>query len=174
MKWQSRSRGNHSADAKTKAEPVSPVRDLTDAELADALAAYRGGTYCVRYMNPGKGSATIHPVMGVMDFQAELALVAATPRPWRHPYDKHVPAVLRLDAGRGVAVRIDGYLVGYLTPDTATATRPLVEELAGTGQSLVCAALIVGGGDKSYGIRLQIRPGAATRWAAGTKPAELA
>ena len=44
-------------------------RELTAADLIDALAAYKGGTYCVRLMNPGKGSATIHPVMGVMDFR---------------------------------------------------------------------------------------------------------
>ncbi len=145
-------------------------RELTAADLIDALAAYKGGTYCVRLMNPGKGSATIHPVMGVMDFQDVLAAAAAAPRPWRHPFDKHVPAVLRLDGDSGVAVRLDGYLVGCLTPETAKATRPLVEQLAVTGQSLVCAALIVGGAGKNYGIRIQIRPGAATRWAAGTKP----
>src|SRR4051795_10653001 len=100
--------------------------------------------------------------MGVMEFQDVLAALAAAPRPWRHPYDKHIPAVLRLDGERGVAVRIDGFLVGRLTADTATSTRPLVEQLAETGQSLVCAALIVGGGEKNFGIRLQIRPGAAT------------
>ena len=63
-------------------------------------------------MNPGKGSVEIHPVAGVMNFQDVLQAGAAAPRPWWHPFDKHLPAVLRLDGDRGVAIRIDGYLVG--------------------------------------------------------------
>jgi hypothetical protein len=39
-------------------------------------------------------------------------------------------------------------------------------KLENTGQYLVCSALIVGGGAKSFGIRLQIKPEIGKRWAA--------
>lgn len=159
----------------------SPTCELSPEALADALAAYRGGTFNHGYMNCGRGSATIHPVVGVMDHQTALAVVAGTPRPWRHPFDRHIPAVLLREPGsspgeNSVRVLTDGMMVGYLVPgEVSVATSGLLDELAVTRQLLVAAALIVGGGErKSIGVRLQVRPGAATRWAAGTKPADIA
>jgi hypothetical protein len=49
------------------------------------------------------------------------------------------------------------------------SVEPTCLVLAGPG-----AAPVVGGGaDRKYGVRLQVRPGAATRWAARTKPADV-
>jgi hypothetical protein len=74
-------------------------------------------------------------------------------------------------------------IVGFLPAESKVRrVRPLVNKLATTGQFLLASALIFGGPDstlmgggpgKSYGVRLQVRPGAATRWAAGTKPDDV-
>ena len=72
-------------------------------------------------------------------------------------------------------VFIDGVTVGHVRQEDTSVIRPLVDKLAVTGQSLVGSALVVGGGgaDKKYGVRLQVRPEAAKRWAAGTRPADV-
>ncbi|MBF6300424.1 hypothetical protein IU459_23170 [Nocardia amamiensis] len=156
--------------------------ELSHVELEDALAAYCAGTWNHGYMNVGRGSATIYPIAGTSRYQTVLARVARTPRPWRHPFDKHIPAVVRSDRDDAVQVLIDGMMVSYLHADAVRQVRPLVDRLATTGQSLVASALLVGGPDstllggsagKSYGVRVQIRPGAARRWAKGTKPYDV-
>jgi len=156
------------------AEPL--VRELDDGELEDARLAY-SKNYNHRYMNCGKGSAEIFAVAGTSHCQSALALVAATPRPWRHAADRHVPAVLVREPdnpydGNAVRVLIDGYMVG--PRDVAADRRDLLDYLASTNQRLVCAALIVGGGpDRKFGVRIQVKPSAGTRWAKGTQPPDV-
>lgn len=145
---------------------------LSAAELDDARATYQSN-YNHRNMNCGRGSAEITALTGTSKFQDALAEAAAASRPWRHEYDRHLPAVLVRDPDdpATVAVLIDGNIVGYLPPDVATGHRDQLDELSAANQHLVCGALIVGGTDgKKFGLRLQIKPGIGTRWAAGTKP----
>ena len=143
------------------------------AELDDARATYQTN-YNHRSMNCGRGSAEITALTGTGKFQHALAEATATPRPWRHEFDRHLPAVLVRDPDEpaSVAVLIDGNVVGYLHPDVAARHRGQLDELTAANQHLVCSALIVGGTDgKNFGVRLQIKPGVGTRWAAGAKPA---
>jgi hypothetical protein len=71
--------------------------------------------------------------------------------------------VTRPDGSRGT-IRADA------TDIFATdSVEPTCLVLAGPG-----AAPVAGGGaDRKYGVRLQVRPEAATRWAARTKPADV-
>jgi hypothetical protein len=137
-------------------------------ELEDARLAYLTN-YNHRTMNCGRGSAEITPLVGTSRFQDSLREAAALPRPWRHKYDRHLPALAARDPG-AVAVLIDGNVVGYLGKDVAERHREQLDELDRAGQYLVCSALIVGGeAGKSFGVRLQIKPGIGRRWAAGAK-----
>ena len=115
-------------------------------------------------------------MVGTSRFQQALRQAATTPRPWRHEYDKRLPAVLARvpDNLEAVAVLIDGLVTGYLSREDADRHREQLDELERSGQHLVSSALIVGGQDgKNLGIRLQIKPGIGARWAKGAKPAEL-
>lgn len=141
------------------------------AELEDACLAYQAN-YNHRSMNCGRGSAEITTVLGTSRFQDSLREAAAAPRPWRHPSDRHVPAIVVPDPDEPttVAVLIDGTMVGYLAREVAGQHRDQLHELQRSGQYLVCSALIVGGGPgRNYGVRLQIKPGIGRRWAAGAK-----
>jgi hypothetical protein len=141
------------------------------ADLEDARMAYLQN-YNYRTMNCGRGSAEITPLVGTSRFQDALREAAALPRPWRHKYDRHLPALLARDPGdpASVAVLIDGNVVGYLDREVAEQHRGQLDELDRAGQHLVCSALIVGGADgKRFGVRLQIKPGIGRRWAAGAK-----
>jgi hypothetical protein len=143
------------------------------AELDDARATYQTN-YNHRNMNRGRGGAEITALVGTSKFQDALAAAAATPRPWRHRHDRHLPALLARDPDdpATVAVLLDGKTVGYLAPDVAAQHRGQFDELAAANQHLVRSALIVGGTDgKTLGVRLQIKPGIGTRWAAGAKAA---
>jgi hypothetical protein len=114
-------------------------------------------------MNSGRGSAEITAVVGTSSFQESLLQAATAPRPWRHEADRHLPAVLLQgsEEGAAVAVLIDGH-------------REQLDELRRAGHYLVCSALIVGGkAGKNFGVRLQVKPGIGTRWAAGAKPSAL-
>lgn len=145
---------------------------FSDAELEDARMAYQAN-YNYRTMNCGRGSAEITTIVGTSRFQDALRSAAATPRPWRHQLDRHLPAVVVRNPGRptNVAVLIDGSIVGFLDSEVAERHREQLEELERAGQHLVCSALIVGGGQGRYfGVRLQIKPGIGRRWAAGAKP----
>ena len=129
--------------------------------------------YNHRSMNCGRGSAEIVTVVGTSKFQDSLREAAAAPRPWRHEYDRHLPALLARKPGEPatVAVLIDGNIVGYLDKETAERHRQQLDELQRAGQHLVCSALIVGGENgKNFGVRLQIKPGIGRRWAADAKP----
>lgn len=123
-------------------------------------------------MNCGRGSADITTVAGTSTFQDSLHEAATTPRPWRHPSDRHVPAIVMPDPDKPatVAVPIDGNVVGYLAREVAEQHHEQLHELQRGGQYLVCSALIVGGGPgKNYGVRLQIKPDIGRRWAASAK-----
>lgn len=167
------------AQTSPPSEPVVPAADATRVELDptdldDALAAYRGGTYNHGYMNCGKGSAVIYAVAGTSYYQVALERVANAPRTWRHGYDKHIPGVLKASGAEAVRVLIDGMMVGHIPKAALPDVRPLVDFLAVSNQLLVGRAMIVGGGPgRNYGVRLQVRPEAATRWAVGRKPADL-
>lgn len=140
-------------------------------ELEDARMAYLTN-YNHRAMNCGRGSAEITTVVGTSRFQDSLRQAAAAPRPWRHQYDRHLPALLAREPDQpgDVAVLIDGNVVGYLGKDADERHRQQLGELERTGQHLVCSALIVGGeAAKNFGVRLQIKPGIGTRWAAGAR-----
>lgn len=159
-------------------EPEEPlVCELSEADLENARLAYQKN-YNYGYMNCGKGSAVIVAVAGTSHHQHALREVATTPRPWRHPSDRHLPAVLVPERDNpydenAARVLIDGYMVGRLPREMAVERRSLLDELAASKQRLVCAALIVGGGpDKNYGVRLQVKPSIGTRWAKDGKPSE--
>lgn len=148
---------------------------LTATDLEDARLAYQSN-YNHRFMNCGRGSAEIVTVTGTSRFQQALRQAATAPRPWRHEYDRHLPAVLaRVPGNReAVAVLIDGLVTGYLSREDADRHRDQLDELERSAQHLVCSALIVGGQDgRNLGIRLQIKPGIGARWAKGAKPREL-
>jgi hypothetical protein len=148
-------------------------RQFSAAELDDACAAYQRN-YNYRSMNCGRGSAEIVVLAGTSKFQHVLAQAAAAPRPWRHEYDRHLPALLARDPDDppSVAALIDSNVVGYLPAGVADRHRSQLDELAAADQHLVCSALLVGGaGGKNFGVRLQVTPGIGTRWAAGAKPA---
>jgi hypothetical protein len=139
------------------------------AELEDARMAYQAN-YNYRSMNCGRGSAELTSVTGVSRFQDTLREAAAVPRPWRHQFDRHLPAVVARDPKEPttVAVLIDGNTVGYLNGEVAERHREQLQELENAGQHLVCSALIVGGeAGKHFGVRLQIKPDIGMRWAAG-------
>jgi len=141
------------------------------AELEDARLAYQTN-YNHRTMNCGRGSADITTVVGTGRYQDSLREAATTPRPWRHPYDRHLPAIAvpNPEQPATVAVLIDGNVVGYLLREVAEQHRQQLHELQRAGQYLVCSALIVGGGPgRNYGVRLQIKPDIGRRWAAGAK-----
>jgi hypothetical protein len=141
------------------------------AELEDARLAYQTN-YNHRTMNCGRGSADITTVVGTSKYQDSLRESATTPRPWRHPYDRHLPAIAvpSPEEPATVAVLIDGNMVGYLLREVAEQHCQQLHELQRAGQYLVCSALIVGGGPgKSYGVRLQIKPDIGRRWAAGAR-----
>ena len=145
---------------------------LPEADLEDARLTYLTN-YNHRFMNSGRGSAEITAVVGTSSFQESLRQVATTPRPWRHAADRHLPAVLAQasDEAAAVAVLIDGRVVGYLSHDVADRHREQLDELWRAGHYLVCSALIVGGeAGKKFGVRLQVKPGIGTRWAADAKP----
>ncbi len=145
---------------------------LSEADLEDARLTYLTN-YNHRFMNSGRGSAEIAAVVGTSSFQESLCQAATTPRPWRHAADRHLPAVLvqASDEAAAVAVLIDGRVVGYLSHDVADSHREQLDELRRAGHYLVCSALIVGGeAGKRFGVRLQVKPGIGTRWAAGAKP----
>jgi hypothetical protein len=123
-------------------------------------------------MNCGRGSADITIVVGTRRYQDSLREAATTSRPWRHPYDRHLPAIAvpSPEEPATVAVLIDGNMVGYLLREVAEQHRQQFHELQRAKQYLVCSALIVGGGPgKSYGVRLQIKPDIGRRWAAGAR-----
>jgi hypothetical protein len=94
---------------------VSNLPTFSEAELEDARLAYLKN-YNYRSMNCGRGTAEIITVVGTSRFQASLRCVAEAPRPWRHKYDRHLPALLvpSCDDLVDVAVLIDGRVVGYL------------------------------------------------------------
>jgi hypothetical protein len=119
---------------------------LTATDIEDARLAHQSN-YNHRFMNCGRGSAEIVTVTGTSRFQQALRHVAATPRPWRHEYDKHLPAVLaRVPGNReAVAVLIDGLVTGYLRSEDADQHREQLDELERSVQYLVSSALIVGG-----------------------------
>jgi hypothetical protein len=145
---------------------------LTAGDLDDSRLAYQKN-YNHRLMNCGRGEAEIVTVIGTSRFQEQLRKAAGTPRQWRHEHDRHLPAILaRVPGAPGtVAVLIDGSVVGYLGQDAASRHRAQLDELESSGQHLVCSALLVGGGEgRNFGIRLQVKPGIGTRWAAGAKP----
>ncbi len=149
--------------------PGISASGFSAAELEDARLAYQTN-YNHRTMNCGRGSADITAVVGTSRYQDSLREAATTPRPWRHPYDRHVPAIAVPDPEdpATVATLIDGNIVGYLPREAAEQHRQQLHELQRAGQYLVCSALIVGGGPgKSYGVRLQIKPDIGRRWAAG-------
>jgi hypothetical protein len=128
--------------------------------------------YNYRTMNCGRGSAEIVRITGTMRFQDALKQAATRPRQWRHEMDQHLPAVLvrKRNDREAVAVLIDGNVVGFLARDVAGQHAQQLDDLEHSGQHLVCSALIVGGdADKSFGIRLQIKPEIGRRWAAGAK-----
>jgi hypothetical protein len=142
------------------------------AELEDARRAYQAN-YSYRTMNCGRGSAEIATVVGTSRFQDSLREAAAAPRPWRHQFDRHIPALVVRDPGKpaAVAVLIDGNIVGFLDREVAERHCEQLQELEQAGQHLVCSALIVGGGHgRDFGVRLQIKPDIGRRWAAGAKP----
>jgi hypothetical protein len=142
------------------------------AELEDARMAYQTN-YNYRTMNCGRGSAEITTVVGTSRFQDSLREAAAAPRPWRHQFDRHLPALVARDPSKpaAVAVLIDGNIVGFLDSEVAERHREQLQELERAGQHLVCSALIVGGGiGRHFGVRLQIKPDIGRRWAAGAKP----
>ena len=146
-------------------------RTFSTAELEDARLAYLKN-YNFRAMNCGRGSAEITSLVGTSRFQDALREAAASPRSWRHEYDRHLPALLARDPDDvvNVAVLIDGKVVGFLARDVAERHREQLDELGGAGQHLVCSALIVGGMDgKFLGVRLQIKPGIGRRWVADAK-----
>lgn len=148
---------------------------MTAGDLEDARLAYQRN-YNHRFMNCGRGSAEIVTITGTSRFQEALQQAVAAPRPWRHKYDRHVPAVLsRVPGNREVvAVLIDGLVTGYLNREDADRHREQLDELERSGQYLVTSALIVGGQDgRNLGIRLQVKPGIGARWAAGAKPPTL-
>ncbi len=143
------------------------------AELEDARMAYLTN-YNHRTMNCGRGSAEITTVVGTSRFQDSLREAATAPRPWRHRFDRHLPALVVRDPNEPttVAVLIDGNIVGYLEREVAERHREQLYELDRAGQYLVCSALVVGGGPgKNFGVRLQIKPEIGKRWAADAKPA---
>lgn len=145
---------------------------LSEADLEDARLTYLTN-YNHRFMNSGRGSAEITAFVATSSFQESLRQVATTPRPWRHAADRHLPAVLvrAMDEAGAVTVLIDGLAVGYLSHDVADRHREQLDELRRVGHYLVCSALIVGGeAGKNYGVRLQVKPGIGTRWAAGATP----
>jgi hypothetical protein len=140
-------------------------------ELEDARLAHLRN-YNYRTMNCGRGSAEIVRITGTMRFQDALKQAATRPRQWRHEMDQHLPAVLvrKRNDREAVAVLIDGNVVGFLARDVAGQHAQQLDDLEHSGQHLVCSALIVGGdADKSFGIRLQIKPEIGRRWAAGAK-----
>jgi hypothetical protein len=146
-------------------------RTFSAAGLEDARLAYFRN-YNFRTMNCGRESAEITPLVGTSRFQDALREAAALLRPWRHRYDRHLPALLARDPSDpiNVAVLIDGKVVGFLARDVAEQHREQLDELDGAGQCLVCSALIVGGMDgRFFGVRLQIKPGVGRRWAADAK-----
>jgi hypothetical protein len=150
---------------------VTSMRAFSESELEDARLAYLKN-YNYRTMNCGRGSAQIVTVVGTSKFQESLRSAVTAPWPWRHEYDRHLPAFLLLsrDDPADVAVLIDGQVVGHLPKEVAEQHRDQLGDLETAGQHLVCSALIVGGDDgKQFGIRLQIKPGIGTRWAANGK-----
>jgi hypothetical protein len=150
---------------------VSDQPAFSEAELEDPRLAYLKN-YNYRSMNCGRGSAEIITVVGTSGFQEELGYVAAAPRPWRHRYDRHLPALLvpRRDDLADVAVLIDARVIGYLPRKVAEQHRDQLKLLGAGHQHLACSALIAGGDEgKNLGVRLQIKPGIRTRWAVGAK-----
>jgi hypothetical protein len=142
------------------------------ADLEDARMAYQTN-YNYRTMNCGRGSAEITAVVDTSRFQDSLRRAAATPRPWRHEFDRHLPALVVRDPSNptSVAVLIDGNIVGFLGKEVAERHCDQLQELERAGQHLVCSALIVGGRNgRPFGVRLQIKPDIGRRWAAGAKP----
>ena len=124
-------------------------------------------------MNCGRGSAEITTVVGTSRFQDSLREAAAAPRPWRHQFDRHLPALVVRDPSKptAVAVLLDGNIVGFLDREVAERHCEQLQELEQAGQHLVCSALIVGGGSgRLFGVRLQIKPDNGRRWAASAKP----
>lgn len=145
---------------------------LTAADLEDARLAYQKN-YNHRFMNSGRGEAEIVAVTRTGQFQEQLRQAATSPRPWRHEADRHLPAILARHPGdpATVAMLIDGHVTGYLGQDVASRHHEQLDELQRSGQYLVCSALIVGGREgKSFGVRLQVKPGIGARWAADAKP----
>jgi hypothetical protein len=145
---------------------------LSEADLEDARLTYLTN-YNHRFMNSGRGSAEITAVVGTSSFQESLGRAATAPRPWRHAADRHLPSVLvqGSDQAASPAVLIDGRVVGYLSHDVADSHREQFDELRRAGHYLVCSALIVGGeAGKRFGVRLQVKSGIGTRWAADAKP----
>ncbi|HTX82186.1 MAG TPA: hypothetical protein VME44_08415 [Streptosporangiaceae bacterium] len=143
-----------------------PEPELEDARLACPK------NYNYRTMNCGRGTAEIITVAGTSRFQESLRCAAEAPSPWRHKYDRHLPAFLVAgqDDAERVAVLIDGQVVGYLPREVAEQHRQQLDSLDAAGQHLVCSALVVGGEEGKYlGIRFQIKPGIGTRWAANAK-----
>ena len=133
-------------------------RGFSAAELEDARMAYQTN-YNYRTMNCGRGSAEITTVVGTSRFQDSLRQAAAAPRPWRHQFDRHLPALVAQDPSKPavVAVLIDGNIVGFLDSEVADRHLEQLLELERAGQHLVCSALIVDGGIGRYlGVRLQI------------------
>lgn len=149
-----------------------PAFGLTAADLEDARLTYQKN-YNHRFMNCGRGEAEIVTVTRTGQFQEPLRQATAAPRPWRHQADRHLPAILARHPGdpATVVVLIDGNVTGYLSQAVASRHREQFDELGRSGQYLVCSALIVGGGEgKSFGVRLQVKPGIGARWAAGARP----
>ena len=171
--WQADASGEGSHQNVTVMD-TSVIR-FSAAELEDARMTYQTN-YNHRTMNCGRGSAEITTIVGTSRFQDSLREAVATPRPWRHQLDRHLPALVARDLSDPtiVAVLIDGNIVGYLDREVAGRHREQLQELERAGQHLVCSALIVGGGGgKSFGVRLQIKPDIGRRWAAGAKPSQL-
>jgi hypothetical protein len=144
---------------------------LSAAELEDARMTYLTN-YNHRIMNCGRGSAEITTIVGTSRFQDSLREAATAPRPWRHQFDRHLPALVVRNPNEPatVAVLIDGEIVGYLDEEVAERHRVQLDELERAGQYLVCSALIVGGGPgRNFGVRLHIKPETGKRWAMGAK-----
>lgn len=156
------------------AAPDSPEPELSKEALEDGRRAYNEN-YNFGYMNCGRGSSEIYTVVGTSEYQAALRVVAGAPRPWRHEWDRNLPAVLMPDAdGGSVRVLMDGYTVGRLPDKVAAKVRPMLDQLAASQQLLVCAALLVGGDSgKMHGILIHIKPEIGRRWAKGTRPDDV-
>lgn len=151
-------------------------RTFSTAELEDTRMAYLTN-FNHRSMNCGRGSAEVTAVVGTSRFQDPLRAAATAPRPWPHQFDRHLPALVVRDPSEptSVAVLIDGNIVGYLDREVAGRHCRQFDELERVGQHLVCSALIVGAEPgRNFGVRLQIKPGIGTRWAAHAKLSDRA